>query len=111
MRRAHAMFSSIALLLAAFVSPAAAGDYAAGDYEEQAAAFESEAGRAVHATIYDATNMIALLEANPRTDDGYRAPIIARARADIMRLRMLLPPAQWRWTEPCCYSRKPLYIR
>ena len=106
MRRAHATFSSIALLLAAFASPAAAGDY-----EEQAAAFESEAGRAVHATIYDATNMIALLEANPRTDDGYRAPIIARARADIMRLRALLPPAQWRWTEPCCYSRKPLYIR
>ena len=106
MRRAHAMLSFVALVLAAIVSPAMAGEY-----EYQAAAFESEAGRAIHASIYDATNLIALLEANPRTDDGYRAPVIARTRVDIRGLHALLPPAQWRWTDPCCYSRKRLYIR
>jgi len=105
MRRAHAMFSSIALLLAAFASPAAAGDY-----EEQAAAFESEAGRAVHAGIYEGENLIALLEANPHTDDGYKAPIIGRARADVEQLNATLPRPQWRWTNPCCYSRKPIHI-
>ena len=106
MKRAHAMLSSIALVLAALASPAAAWED-----ERPAAFFESDAGRAVHATIDDADNLIALLEANPRTDDGYRAPIISRARSDIRRLHAQMPPAQWQWTEPCCYSRKPLYVR
>jgi hypothetical protein len=106
MKRAHAMFSCFAVLFAGIASPAAAGDYAL-----KAAAFESDAGLAVHAAIYDATNLIARLEANPRTDDGYRAPIIERARSDIRKLHTLLPSAQWRWTNPCCYSRRPIYIR
>ena len=55
--------------------------------------------------------MIAFLEADPQTDDGYKAPIITKARAEIRRLQATLGPPQWRWTTPCCYSRKPIYIR
>ncbi|HML07137.1 MAG TPA: hypothetical protein VK430_03285 [Xanthobacteraceae bacterium] len=67
--------------------------------------------RAVHYAIYELENRIALLEADPAVDDGYKAPIITSARADILRLRATLFPAQWRWTTPCCYSRPPIYIR
>ena len=66
--------------------------------------------RAVHGAIYDAENLIALLEANPQTDDGYKAPIIGRARADVEQLNATLPRPQWSWTNPCCYSRKPIHI-
>ena len=66
--------------------------------------------RATHGAIYDAENLIALLEANPHTDDGYKAPIIGRARADIGWLNATLPHPQWRWTNPCCYSRAPVHI-
>ena len=61
--------------------------------------------------IYELENMIAFLEADPQTDDGYKAPIITKARAEIRRLQATLGPPQWRWTTPCCYSRKPIYIR
>jgi len=91
------------LLLACGASPAAAGEY----YK---APFSTDWDATRHA-IYEAENLIAFLEADPMTDDGYRAPIIARARAEIRRLQATLRPAQWRWTTPCCYSRKPIYIR
>ena len=61
--------------------------------------------------IDERENLIALLEANPETDDGYKAPIIDKARAEAWRLRATLPRPQWRWTNPCCYSRRPIYIR
>jgi len=61
--------------------------------------------------IYELENMIAFLEADPQTDDGYKAPIIHKARAEIRRLQATLAPAQWRWTTPCCYSRRPISIR
>ena len=67
--------------------------------------------RETHRAIYKLENLIALLEADPATDDGYKAPIITRARADIARLRGTLTPPRWRWTTPCCYSRKPILIR
>ena len=62
-------------------------------------------------TIYELENMIAFLEADPQTDDGYKAPIIRKARAEIRRLQATLAPARWRWTTPCCYSRRPISIR
>jgi len=61
--------------------------------------------------IYELENMIAFLEADPQTDDGYKAPIIRKARAEIRRLQATLAPAQWRWTTSCCYSRRPISIR
>ena len=67
--------------------------------------------RATQEAIYQLNNRIARLEADPAVDDGYKAPIITGARADILKLRMTLPRARWRWTVPCCYSRRPLYIR
>ena len=59
----------------------------------------------IHQAIYERENRIAFLEADPETDDGYRAPIISRHRAEIRRLHAALGPAQWQWTTPCCYSR------
>ena len=67
--------------------------------------------RETHRAIYQLENLIAFLEADPATDDGYKAPIITRARADIMRLRATLDRSRWRWTTPCCYSRRAIYIR
>ena len=90
-------------LLAGMGRPATAGQY-----------WHSGHGghwRETHRAIYQLENLIALLEADPATDDGYKAPIITRARADIMRLRATLDRPRWRWTTPCCYSRRPIYIR
>jgi len=90
-------------LVAGMGTPATAGQY-----------WDSEHGgqwRETHRAIYQLENLIALLEADPATDDGYKAPIITRARADIMRLRATLDRPRWRWSTPCCCSHRPIYIR
>ncbi len=87
------------LLLAGVASPAIAWEDENGDW------------RATRHAIYELENLIAFLEADPQTDDGYKAPIITRARAEILRLQATLERPQWRWTTPCCYSRRPLSIR
>jgi hypothetical protein len=61
--------------------------------------------------IYQKENLIARLEANPDIDEGYKGPVITAARADIHRLRATLGPPQEPGPLPCCYTRKPLYIR
>jgi hypothetical protein len=61
--------------------------------------------------IYADIKLINHLEANPDIDDAVKGPQIAAARADIQRLRVLLGPVQPLDPEPCCYSRRPLYIR
>jgi hypothetical protein len=106
MSQRRASVPCIAALLACLASPAMAAEllYKAtpvveGDW------------RAIEHAIYENENLIALLEANPQTDDGYKAPIIAKARAEIFRLRAMLPRAQFQWVNPCCYSRKPIYVR
>jgi hypothetical protein len=78
-----------------------------------AVAWEDDNGgwQATRHAIYELENLIAFLEADPQTDDGYKAPIITKARAEIRRLQATLGHAQWRWTTPCCYSRRPIYIR
>jgi hypothetical protein len=98
MRRA--LFLLVGLLLTSSITPATAGHWRAhyGDWW------------AIHWGIYERENRIALLEANPETDDGYRAPIISRHRAEIRRLHAALGPAQWQYTSPCCYSRPAIYI-
>jgi hypothetical protein len=98
-----AVFAFSALLLAALGSPAIAGqrcDKGHGGH-----------WRASHNAIYLLENHIAFLEADPEIDDGYKAPVITGDRANILRLRSALPAAGWRWTVPCCYSRRPIYIR
>ncbi|MGO9703199.1 MAG: hypothetical protein ACLPX7_28525 [Xanthobacteraceae bacterium] len=67
--------------------------------------------RETREAISQLENQVARLEADPAVDDGYKAPIITRTRADILKLRATLPAARWRWTDPCCYSRKAIYIR
>lgn len=64
-----------------------------------------------HHVLYRLENEIAFLEADPEIDDGYKAPVIAGARADVRRLRAVLGAAHWRWTVPCCYSRPAISIR
>jgi hypothetical protein len=72
--------------------------------------------------IYHQYKVIARLEANPDVDDGIKGPVITAARAEIHRLRATLhepPPRDWATiasppraaTVPCCYARRPLYIR
>ena len=91
-----------ALLLASFASPAMAWECWHG--------WDGCPDATRHA-MYELRNSIALLEADPVVDDGYKAPIITSARDEIFRLRATLVPAQWRWTTPCCYSRPPIRIR
>jgi hypothetical protein len=62
-------------------------------------------------TIYGLTNLIAYLQANPDVDDAYKGPIIVAARAKIMQLRAALGPIQTVSPVPCCYTRRPIYIR
>ena len=96
----RALFPLAALLVASLDSPATAGHWRTYYVDWWA----------THQAIYALNNRIAFLEADPETDDGYRAPIISRTRADIRRLHATLGPAQWQWTTPCCYSRPPIYI-
>jgi hypothetical protein len=67
--------------------------------------------RVVHGAIYESENRIAFLEADPEIDDGYKAGVIGKTRADVNALRSSLRPPHWRWASPCCYSRPPLHIR
>jgi hypothetical protein len=99
----HTIFACSALLFACTGSAASAGQPwhwgHAGHWH------------AIRHAIYELENRIALLQADPEIDDGYKAPVISRARADTFRLRRQLGPAQWRWVSPCCYGRRSIYIR
>ena len=61
--------------------------------------------------IYADVSLIDRLEADPDIDDSVKGPQISAARADIHRLRALLGPIEQVSPEPCCYSRRPIYIR
>jgi hypothetical protein len=86
----------------AIASPVAAGDY--GQIEENCYPCIRDA-------IYADVTLIDRLEADPDIDDGIKGPQIGAARADIHRLRKLLGPMEDQGTEPCCYTRPPLWIR
>jgi hypothetical protein len=90
------------VLAAGLVSPAAAQDYAPVD---------NLCYWCIRDAIYEDVKLIDHLEANPDVDEGIKGPQIVIARADIHRLRTLLGPLQQTGADPCCYSRKPLYIR
>ncbi len=99
----HAVFAGIALIVASGAAPAAAGQPRHGGHAGH--------WRATHQAIYELRNDVALLEADPEADDGYKAAVATRNRADIRKLRATLPRAEWRWISPCCYSRRPIYVR
>lgn len=61
--------------------------------------------------IYADVKSIDRLEADPSVDEAVKGPQILAARADIHRLRAILGPIEQVSVEPCCYARRPLYIR
>jgi len=65
----------------------------------------------VRDAIYANTKLIAHLEANPDVDEAAKAPVIFAAHAEIHHLRRLIGPIGDTGAFPCCYSRRPLYIR
>jgi len=62
-------------------------------------------------TISGLTTLIAFLEADPDIDEAFKGPIISRARKRILWLRTASGPRLSASAIPCCYARKPLYIR
>lgn len=64
-----------------------------------------------HHAIYHKHNRIAFLEANPAVDDGDKGPVITHLHHKILRIRSAIGPRWPHWPVPCCYSRRPIYIR
>ena len=64
-----------------------------------------------HRVIYHMQNRIAFLEADPNADDGYKGPVIDRLHRKVLRIRAYIGPRWPHWPTPCCYSRRPIYIR
>ncbi len=92
-------------------SPAAAADLRVPVATANMEQIEPLCYSCIREGIYADISLIDHLEANPAIDDGIKGPQITAARADVHRLRRLLGPVAQRGTEPCCYSRRPLYIR
>jgi hypothetical protein len=94
--------ASAILLCAGVALPARAGDFGP---------IEDLCYWCVRDGIYGDVKLINRLEADPDIDEGMKGPQILASRSDIHRLRTLLGPLQQMGTEPCCYSRRPIYIR
>ncbi len=90
------------LAIVGIAAPAAAGEYGQID---------DTCYQCIRDAIYTDVKLIDRLEANPDIDDGIKASQIIAARADIHRLRKILGLVEDQGTEPCCYTRRPLYIR
>ncbi len=90
------------LAIVGIASPVAAGEYGQ---------IENGCYQCIRDAIYADVTLIDRLEADPDIDDGIKAPQIIAARADIHRLRKLLGPVGDWGTAPCCYTRRPLYVR
>jgi hypothetical protein len=67
--------------------------------------------RHAHRVIYHKHNRIAYLEANPDVDDSFKGPVITHLHHKLLRIRAKIGPRWPVWPVPCCYSRKPIYIR
>jgi hypothetical protein len=92
----------VVLVLACIASPVVAGEYVQT---------EQPCYWCVRDAIYEDVRLISHFEADPDVDEGVKDPEITAARADIHRLRATLGPLQQEGPNPCCYARKPLYIR
>jgi hypothetical protein len=67
-----------------------------------------------HQAITDMENRIAFLEADPHLDDSYKGPFIEALHRKILQFHAAIGPRRPRWSRPsspCCYSRRPIYIR
>ncbi len=89
------------LALAGMASPALAGCERYGD----------DCWQRAHHVIYHLENRIVLLQAAPSVDDGFKGPIIDHLHRKILRIRATIGERWPHWPTPCCYSRRPLYIR
>jgi hypothetical protein len=90
-----------AFIFAGMASPAAADCNDQSDY----------CWLRAHYAIAHMENRIAYLEADPNADDAYKGPIIDTLRREALRLRTEIGPRWPHWPTPCCYSRRPIYIR
>lgn len=99
----HAFGLVLAVALAGAAAPATAGGaWRGGD----------RAYWDIRDAIYQRVNLIARLEANPDVDETVKGPAITAARAEIRHLRAMLgPPLPPHYFVPCCYTRRPLYVR
>ncbi|HTV37978.1 MAG TPA: hypothetical protein VMF12_16230 [Xanthobacteraceae bacterium] len=66
---------------------------------------------AAHHAIYHKENHIALLQSDPMVGEGYKGPIIDHLHRKILRIRATVGMRWPHWPAPCCYSRRPIYIR
>jgi hypothetical protein len=73
--------------------------------------YYDECWRRAHAIIYHKLNHIAFLEADPNADDGFKGPIIDKLHHKVLRIRAAIGPRWPLWPTPCCYSRRPIYLR
>ena len=64
-----------------------------------------------HRGIYHKHELIAYLEANPDVDDSVKGPLITRLHHKMLAKRARIGPRWPVWPTPCCYSRKPIYVR
>jgi hypothetical protein len=105
-RRSHGMNRLLSLcfvfVLTSIMTPAQAGDF----FQDGVFCYWC-----IRDAIYADTKLIAHLEANPDVDEAVKGPIIFAAHADIRRLRRLIGPIGDTGAIPCCYSRKPIYVR
>jgi hypothetical protein len=101
MRKSRLFPLCLILGLAGLASPAAAGCQSDPDWCYWRA----------HQAISHAANRIAYLEANPNADESFKGPVIEQLHAHMLRVRAAIGPRWPHWPTPCCYSRKPLYLR
>lgn len=64
-----------------------------------------------HRALSHVENRIAYLEANPDADESYKGPVIEALHAKMLHLRAAIGPRWPHWPTPCCYSRRPIYLR
>ena len=93
---------SAAFIFACLASPVAAGEHALIDLDCRPCVADA---------ISELTDSIALWEAMPNPDEVDKVDAIAAANFKIRKLRAVLGPPQPDWPTPCCYTRKPMYIR
>ncbi len=61
--------------------------------------------------IHELEDLIAYLEANPYHYDGHKEATIAAARKTIEKLRASMGAPPYWVPLPCCYKRRPIYVR
>jgi hypothetical protein len=109
------LFGLVGSLLVASAAPAQAAELRRVEYFSPGVEYspppEAFCPWCIRDAIYADTKLIAHLEANPDIDESEKGPIILGARAEVHYLRRILGPVHRVIAGPCCYSRKPIYVR